>query len=79
MKMPNPQRLVGALLLATLIATPVRAEDNIAWYHRATQGTVTLTANPLGDRADLSRLQRHYPHCPRSRGGDPAMAGNGIR
>lgn len=40
-------RLACAFLLATLVATPVRAEDDIAWQHRATHDSVTLTANTL--------------------------------
>lgn len=48
MTIPHIRRFAGAFLLAALAATPLRAEDAIVWKHRATQGTATLTANPLG-------------------------------
>lgn len=35
---------VASLLLASMF---VRADDDFTWNHRATRGTVTLTANPL--------------------------------
>lgn len=47
MKALSVRRLVGTILLSVFVATTVRAEDDIAWNHRATQGAVTLTANPL--------------------------------
>ena len=41
-------RLLATLVLLAGLSLPVRAEGDIEWRHRATQGAVTLTANPLG-------------------------------
>ena len=41
-------RLLAVFALLTGISLPVRAEGDIEWRHRATQGAVTLSANPLG-------------------------------
>lgn len=51
MTIPRIRRLAGAFLLAALAAASLRAEDDIAWKHRATQGAATLTANSLGTAA----------------------------
>ncbi len=40
-------RLLATLALLTGISLSVRAEGEIEWRHRATQGAVTLSANPL--------------------------------
>lgn len=42
------RRLVSTILLSAFVTITVRAENDSAWNHRATQGAVTLTANPLG-------------------------------
>ena len=48
MKSLPVRRLASTILLSAFVAAPVHAEDDIAWSHSATQGAVTLTANPLG-------------------------------
>ena len=41
-------RRLAALVLLAGIGFPACADGDIEWRHRATQGAVTLTANPLG-------------------------------
>ncbi|MDP2812023.1 MAG: hypothetical protein Q8O34_17925 [Rhodocyclaceae bacterium] len=41
-------RLLVALLLSAASCLPARADGDSEWRHRATQGAVTLSANPLG-------------------------------
>jgi hypothetical protein len=43
--------LAGVALALALACSAVRAEAEIEWRHRATQGAVTLTANPLGQES----------------------------
>ncbi|MHB1360772.1 MAG: hypothetical protein ACYCWC_14455 [Rhodocyclaceae bacterium] len=38
---------LALLLLFFASSYSAHADDDIEWRHRATQGTVTLTANPL--------------------------------
>ncbi|MDP2825233.1 MAG: hypothetical protein Q8O52_21440 [Sulfuritalea sp.] len=40
--------LFAMLALLSGIGLPARADGDIEWRHRATQGAVTLSANPLG-------------------------------
>lgn len=44
----NATHLLATLAPLVGISLPARAEGDIEWRHRATQGAVTLTANPLG-------------------------------
>ena len=41
-------RRIALLVALAMLAGVCRAGEDIDWRHRATQGTVTLTANPLG-------------------------------
>lgn len=41
-------RLLATLALMAGISLPACADGDIEWRHRATQGAVTLSANPLG-------------------------------
>lgn len=40
--------MLSAIVMSMAAAVPLRAEGDIAWKHRATQGAAMLTANPLG-------------------------------